>query len=246
MRRFGTTDVWVRQVTAAAQTQDVGRTKSRICRRSPKTPEVPLRCGVEKFFLQSGETKLERPIQSNGFQLTLADYERWAAKYAQYPGAGTVHGLIYATVGLAGEVGELANKVKKVIRDADYRLHPAAADSIAAELGDVLWYVSALAKELGVSLDTVGKDNLAKLPLQNPEYGKLFRALAMYRSLSTFESNFLNRRLESNGRLIYTINVAGTNSFRWSTNENPWGRGMNMQNIPDPKEEQDETIELSP
>ncbi len=83
---------------------------------------------------------------------------------AVYPqaGSGSVLALSYVGLGL-GEAGEVQGKLKKVIRDDAGVLSPAVRDAIAAELGDVLWYVARLATELGVSLDDVAAANLAKL-----------------------------------------------------------------------------------
>lgn len=69
----------------------------------------------------------------------------------------------YAALGLAGEAGEVANKVKKVIRDHGARLHNEHRAAIAAEIGDLLWYCAALATEIGANLEDVANDNLEKL-----------------------------------------------------------------------------------
>ena len=66
-------------------------------------------------------------------------------------------GLAYTTLGLAGEAGEIANKVKKVIRDGR------STDGISDELGDVLWYLAAVANELGADLGDIANNNLKKL-----------------------------------------------------------------------------------
>ncbi|MEM3482785.1 MAG: nucleoside triphosphate pyrophosphohydrolase family protein, partial [Candidatus Micrarchaeaceae archaeon] len=68
-------------------------------------------------------------------------------------------GVYYAAIGLAGEVGELLNKIKKIARDNA----PIDKDAIAGELGDVLWYVSQMATELGIEMDDVANHNLEKL-----------------------------------------------------------------------------------
>lgn len=73
------------------------------------------------------------------------------------PSAKTVS---YMTLGLAGEAGEIANKVKKLIRDEDT---PERREAIAAELGDVLWYVAGLATVLGHDLSKLAQANLDKL-----------------------------------------------------------------------------------
>jgi NTP pyrophosphatase (non-canonical NTP hydrolase) len=72
-------------------------------------------------------------------------------------------GIVYTTLGLASEAGEVADKVKKVIRDSDGVFSEEVRESIKMELGDVLWYVSGLAWELGYSLDDVADANITKL-----------------------------------------------------------------------------------
>jgi len=89
--------------------------------------------------------------------MNLSDYQEAAEKTAVYPKMSD-EGLYYVTMGLVGEAGEVANKVKKLIRDGqlDY-------DNAAAELGDVLWYVAMVAYELGYDLNEIGKANVKKL-----------------------------------------------------------------------------------
>lgn len=71
--------------------------------------------------------------------------------------------LVCTTLGLNGEAGEVAEKVKKVIRDQAWEFLPADVDNIKKELGDVLWYLAVLAKTLGLSLEEVAAHNLEKL-----------------------------------------------------------------------------------
>ena len=78
-----------------------------------------------------------------------------------YPGAGS--NLTYPALGLCGEAGEAAEKVKKAIRDDGGELTPERRNALAAELGDVLWYVAQLATEAGLNLDQVAQSNLDKL-----------------------------------------------------------------------------------
>ncbi|WP_243026856.1 nucleoside triphosphate pyrophosphohydrolase family protein [Thermus albus] len=92
--------------------------------------------------------------------MTLNEYQQQAKKTALYPEA---YRILYPTLGLVGEAGELANKVKKVLRDRGGTLGPDAREDLLAELGDVLWYVAQLATDLGVSLEEVAQGNLAKL-----------------------------------------------------------------------------------
>ena len=67
--------------------------------------------------------------------------------------------LYYMTLGLTGEAGEIANKVKKVMRDGK----TLDLDDIKKEIGDVLWYVAGLCTVTGIPLEEVAKTNLAKL-----------------------------------------------------------------------------------
>lgn len=89
--------------------------------------------------------------------MTLLEFQNEALKTSIYPNRGTISGLSYATLGLCGESGEVANKVKKAIRDG--------ADPFAAaqELADVLWYCAAVADELGTDLDRIAEMVLGKL-----------------------------------------------------------------------------------
>jgi len=91
--------------------------------------------------------------------MNLNEYQQQAAGTAVYQDQKTVDGLTYAILALCGEAGELANKLKKHLRAGT----PVDADVLADELGDVLWYVSAVAKELGRTLDSVADQNLRKL-----------------------------------------------------------------------------------
>lgn len=77
--------------------------------------------------------------------------------------------LAYAALGLAGEAGEVANKVKKVLRDSDGALTADRQEQIYDELGDVLWYLARVASEIGVTLNEVGQHNLNKLAKRKKE-----------------------------------------------------------------------------
>jgi NTP pyrophosphatase (non-canonical NTP hydrolase) len=93
--------------------------------------------------------------------MTFADYQRGSRATAVYPDAGD--NLLYPTLGLCGEAGEVAEKVKKMIRDDGGELTPQRRQALAGELGDVLWYVAQLATEAGLELGEVAEGNLAKL-----------------------------------------------------------------------------------
>lgn len=87
-------------------------------------------------------------------------YQQLAEKTAIYP---KEMGLYYTTLGLVGEAGEIANKVKKIIRDDNGELSFEKRVELVSELGDVLWYVANLASELKVDLDKVASTNINKL-----------------------------------------------------------------------------------
>ena len=93
--------------------------------------------------------------------MDLNEYQQKASKTALYPNVGD--NPIYPTLGLAGEAGEVADKVKKVIRDRNGIFDMEAKESIMLELGDVLWYVSQLGAELGFHLEDIAISNLNKL-----------------------------------------------------------------------------------
>ncbi len=101
--------------------------------------------------------------------MSMNDYQELAANTAVYP---IEHALVYPILGLAGESGELANKYKKVIRDKQGILYDDDKEALIAELGDCLWYISAIAKDLNVTLDHVANLNIAKLH-QRKELGTL-------------------------------------------------------------------------
>ncbi len=89
------------------------------------------------------------------------DYQRESRKTALYPEVG--RNVIYPTLGIVGEAGEVADKVKKILRDKKGVFDEDSKDAIKFELGDVLWYISQLSSELGYELEEVANANLQKL-----------------------------------------------------------------------------------
>ena len=69
----------------------------------------------------------------------------------------------YATLGLVGEAGEVAEKVKKIIRNKNGKINQEDKIEIAKELGDVLWYIAELATSLKISLNDIAESNIFKL-----------------------------------------------------------------------------------
>jgi len=93
--------------------------------------------------------------------LSLSAYQENAVKTAIYPES---HSITYPALGLAGEAGEVANKVKKFVRDGyDKEGFEQKKIELAYELGDVLWYCAALARDLNFDLGDIASHNLDKL-----------------------------------------------------------------------------------
>lgn len=93
--------------------------------------------------------------------MKFKEYEDEAIKTAEYPVVG--QGFVYPTLGLVGEAGEVAEKVKKLFRNDGGVLTDVRREEIKKELGDVLWYLAALSRELGFTLDDVATANIEKL-----------------------------------------------------------------------------------
>lgn len=87
-------------------------------------------------------------------------YQQQAATTAVYPESAK---YIYPTLGLCGEAGEVAEKIKKVIRDNGGVFTEEKKKEIVKEVGDVLWYIAALLSDLGVTMDETAVGNLEKL-----------------------------------------------------------------------------------
>jgi len=88
-------------------------------------------------------------------EMGLNAYQKAAAKTAIYKAE---HSILYPALGLAGEAGEVANKVKKMLRDGDFD-----RQAISAEIGDVLWYIAALSRDLNINMHDLAMNNLEKL-----------------------------------------------------------------------------------
>lgn len=111
--------------------------------------------------------------------VTMNEYQLMASATAVYPGRGTFLGLMYVTGKMAGEAGEFSENTFKALRDDDIanviehtpptiavcfgELKPERKAKSKKELGDILWYVSQSAFELGYSLDEIAFDNIEKL-----------------------------------------------------------------------------------
>lgn len=109
--------------------------------------------------------------------MNFDEYDRRASRTAVYPGqgvtlsawmqSGQIHdilpGLMYTALGLGGEAGETLEQVKKIYRDDHGNPPQERIDRVKKELGDVLWYVAACAREVGATLDEIATMNIEKL-----------------------------------------------------------------------------------
>jgi NTP pyrophosphatase (non-canonical NTP hydrolase) len=102
--------------------------------------------------------------------MNFTDYQQKAKATAKYPVIG--HGVIYPTLGLTNEAGEVAGKIKKIFRDKDGIISEVDREALKSELGDVLWYIAQVCTELDISLDEVAEANITKL-LDRQARGKI-------------------------------------------------------------------------
>lgn len=93
--------------------------------------------------------------------MNINNYQKEAHETAKYVDIGERY--VYPTLGLAGEAGELANKVKKIFRDKGGKIDEETKEALKLELGDILWYVAEIATVLNIPLEDVANANLKKL-----------------------------------------------------------------------------------
>ncbi len=93
--------------------------------------------------------------------MEFKEYSEKAIKLAFYPCIGDNPN--YPALGLAGESGEVCEKIKKLMRDKNGIIDDELRDGIKKELGDVLWYVNALCHEFAITLNDVAEVNIQKL-----------------------------------------------------------------------------------
>lgn len=96
--------------------------------------------------------------------MRLSEYEALAHRTMQR-GRSKTDNLTMASLGLAGESGEVADYIKKVA----FHSHDLDEDKVVGELGDILWYIALAARTLGVSLDAVALKNITKLSARYPD-----------------------------------------------------------------------------
>lgn len=108
---------------------------------------------------------VEAYITANGLipfsNETFSGYQKATAQTAKYP---KEFALVYLSLGIASEAGEVAGKMKKRIRDGDSKMtREEWVQAMSSEIGDVLWYAARLADELGLNLSQIAEENMDKL-----------------------------------------------------------------------------------
>jgi len=96
--------------------------------------------------------------------ITFNDYQEFTSTTRVYKDK-----IIYPALGLSGEAGEVAEKIKKLLRDHDGNITPEYAAEVAKEIGDVLWYCAALSADIGYSLGDIAEINVQKLTKRKEE-----------------------------------------------------------------------------
>ena len=115
--------------------------------------------------MREGQLELDLGVRTNESHIykrisDLDMYQQVAKTTAIYP---REQAIIYPALGLTGEAGEVANKVKKIIRDGTNKNNEDLVQAISSEIGDCLWYISVLADDIGCKLSDIANTNLIKL-----------------------------------------------------------------------------------
>lgn len=95
--------------------------------------------------------------------MDFTEYQVRASQTAIYPNQQSFAGLMYCSLGLAGEVGELCNKIKKIYRDYSCTIPAEAFNDLEKEIGDCQWYLAQICNELSSSLNRAATSNIQKL-----------------------------------------------------------------------------------
>ena len=115
--------------------------------------------------MEEGQLELDLGVRTNETHKynrisDLDMYQQVAKTTAIYP---REQAIIYPTLGLTGEAGEVANKVKKIIRDGSNKNDDRMVSEIKSEIGDCLWYIAVLASDFNIKLSDIASTNLEKL-----------------------------------------------------------------------------------
>lgn len=91
------------------------------------------------------------------------EYEKLARRTATFTGKQKEYQLLYLTLGVAGEAGEIAEKIKKALRNDEGIVSDEKKEELKHEIGDVLWYLSQLSRTLGFNFSEAAEANITKL-----------------------------------------------------------------------------------
>jgi len=118
------------------------------------------RAGLTKQHEKKLQDEVYQWLEKKYNTMTFNEYQKTAITTAVYP---PQHRILYPALGLSGEAGEVANKVKKIVRDGTGSMPDDWKEQIGSEIGDVLWYCATLANDLGLSLSSIAEQNQKKL-----------------------------------------------------------------------------------
>lgn len=119
---------------------------------------------------QEMRTETAKRIAVSKMNMTFNEYQEFTKTTAKYHpifhkhfGSESGSEYLYGALGLNGEAGEIADKIKKLYRDRDGKVDDEFRDDMKKELGDVLWYVARIADDFGLTLQDVADGNVQKL-----------------------------------------------------------------------------------
>ncbi len=118
---------------------------------------------------EPGNVQWATPTQQNNNRrepskrLNFKQYQERATLTAIYPAKGEFLGLVYCALGAAGEVGEVAGKIKKLYRDKKGEVSAESRKELGKEIGDCIWYLSQMCSELDLDFSHIALGNLEKL-----------------------------------------------------------------------------------
>lgn len=150
--------VWVIQDREAGNVIDKASSYKEVCEMLRLYEKADKVAGVYQEDFYEIVCKIENTEASN---ITCDEYQQGAMTTAD--GIPDDLLIIYPTLGLAGEAGEVVEKIKKVLRNDNGKFTKEKRAEIAKELGDVLWYIAVLANNIGYKLSEIAEMNHAKL-----------------------------------------------------------------------------------
>lgn len=122
--------------------------------------ELASECAYRTYIKHAG---LFDAAGLNPNSMTASGYFEAIKPTITYKGQGEILGRMYTALGLCGEAGEAADKIKKNIRNNDGVITEEFKDGLKKEYGDILWYITVGAMEHGITLDEIMEANIKKL-----------------------------------------------------------------------------------